>query len=73
MFIKIIWYDVFERKTLECIVADGNAAWSICHALDQCDTVRQWRLDVPEDTFIWYHSNNSWDKLKIDPNKWDYS
>lgn len=23
--------------------------------------------------WIWYHSNNSWDKLKIDPNKWDYS
>lgn len=48
MFIKIVWYDEFERKTLECVVADGNAAWGICHALDQCDTVRQWRLDIPE-------------------------
>lgn len=36
MLIKIVWYDVFERKTLECVVADGNADWCICHALDQC-------------------------------------
>lgn len=72
MLIKIIWYDTSERRSLECVVADSAAAWGVCNALDQCDLVRQWRLEVPENTFVWYHSKNTWNKLLIDTNKWDY-
>lgn len=72
MLIKIIWYDDYERTTLECIVASNDAAFCICDALDRSSYVRQWRLDCPEDTFVWYHQDNNFKKLIIDPHKWDY-
>lgn len=72
MLIKVIWYDESEGETLECIVGSESAAFGICDALDNCKYVRQWRLDCPEDTFVWYRQGNNFKKLIIDPCKWDY-
>lgn len=67
--IKVTWYDT---KTMEAVVSDPDALHSLVAALDSSNYVRQWRLDVPLDTYPWYQEK-LWLKLKQDYSSWDYS